>query len=67
MKKLVFAEALVASIASALVTPRLRLMTIFFLLLVLGSAGSWPDHDAQRGCLAMPRRKPCDQIIDLAA
>ena len=42
-------------------------MTIFLLLLVLGSAGSWPDHDAQRGCLAKPRRKPCDQIIDLAA
>ena len=34
---------------------------------VLGSAGFWPDHDAQRGCLAKPRRKPCDQIIDLAA
>jgi hypothetical protein len=67
MKKLVSAAALVASIASALVTPRRRLMTNFFVLLVLGSAGSWPDHDAQRGWLAKPRRKPCDQIIDLAA
>jgi hypothetical protein len=45
--------------------PRRRLMTIFFV--VLGSAGFWTDHDAQRVWLAKPRRKPCDQIIDLAA
>jgi hypothetical protein len=42
-------------------------MTIFFMQLVLSSAGFWTDHDAQRGWLAKPRRKPCDQIIDLAA
>jgi len=72
MKKLVSAAVLWLPLQALLscrfrFKPRRRLMTIFFMQLVLGSAGFWTDHDAQRGWLAKPRRKPCDQIIDLAA